>query len=161
MIYSRCVAGGCLLPSPPRIWWRWCHYLTDRRWSEISQLLYTLSQTSFCSGKGNQKKEKMLDIKTVLYNFYIIMQPLFPVILKELSVYKTKQNMWIWWKTKKPSREMNQTEIVYFLPAHLGHIRSEGNTVNSWDITVQSLSSHSYSHTDHTLKHSLRGTRVK
>lgn len=53
---------------------------------------------------------------------------------------------------KKPKEEMmSRSEVVYFLPAHLGHISTEGNTVSSWDITVHSFTSHQDRHADHTL----------
>lgn len=145
MIYSSCVAGGSFLPSPPLIWWHWCHYLAARRSAGISLLPYTLSQTSFYSKRRKKEKEGSHNVKntsnTIQYNLFIIMSPFSSIFYKSLEKIKLKK---MWMKGKVWKREKSQTgrEIVYFLPAHLGYISSEGNTVNNWDITVQSLGSH-------------------
>lgn len=149
--------AGCLLPSPPLIWWRWCHYLAAQRWSEISLLLYTLFQTSFYSEKWIIKNKNITHAghtQDASYNQIVCIQCLFPVISQRVSsTHNTKQNMWLMGGKERLSREMNQTDRYSTSCQPIWFTLAVKETVNSWEIAVQSLSSHHCNNTDHTVKH--------
>lgn len=167
-------------PSPHLIWWRWRHYPSAQRWSGTSLPLYTLAQTSFYS-ENKAKESRKLNGTTSLVRWtsegpnakmlincdknWLSKGPcLGSVNVCDTEAFLCKSDLTacrfrlaVLLRCREMTKFVSRSKYLwrwldfYFLPAHLGHISSEGITKKSWEFTVWPLNSRDYSQGHDTL----------